>query len=78
MHSFNELHLPWTNLADILTQGTSLPSFTTVWEELCRQSTKCSFNELTLPGMNSAGILAQGTSLPSFTMIREKSHPGER
>ena len=33
-HSFNEPHLPWTNLAGILTQGTSLPSLTKIEEDL--------------------------------------------
>ena len=33
-YSFNDLYLPWTNLAYILAQDTSLPSFIKIPEEL--------------------------------------------
>ena len=33
-HSFNELRLPWTNSSEILPPGMSLPSLTTIGEDL--------------------------------------------
>ena len=33
-HSFNEPRLPWTNSAEILTQGTFPPSLTAIGEEI--------------------------------------------